>query len=452
MKLTQSNITAIKPNGQKQWISDDSGETRGLKLYVGPTGVKIWYFVKRDSNRKVVYRKIGPFPDLSLAEAREQARILGGKIALKEDIKREKPAEKMKLSELIDSYEKNVASGQKSGVQSMYLLRSFVRSLMNTPIDEITPDVIETLRQREKRDVKGTTFNKRIGTLRTALSWGVDNPNIPLIENPLARLRRQSEHDNLKIMKFLSNEEISRLFAALDDREDNARMHRASHEDFRDERGYEPLPTKIGAFVDYLKPLIIFAVYTGARRGSIFSLEWRNVDFDAKKIYLRPEASKTAEAVTLDISKSAPLLDTLEKWRDQCDNTRPNDLVFPSPKTGKRFTDIKKAWHSLTKTANLSGWRFHDLRHYFGSTLANSGIHPLVIKSLMGHKNLSTTERYAHVADKAKTAAMEALANAVPTRTPTGEQQDNIRHISEAARKMPRNKSTMANTRKKSAS
>ncbi|MDR0653553.1 MAG: hypothetical protein LBG12_09650 [Synergistaceae bacterium] len=59
------------------------------------------------------------------------------------------------------------------------------------------------------------------------------------------------------------------------------------------------------------------------------------------------------------------------------------------------------------------------------------------------------------VADKAKTAAMEALANAVPTRTPTGEQQeqqDNIRHISEAARKMPRNKYTMANPRKKSAS
>jgi hypothetical protein len=164
MKLTQSNVTAIKPNREKQWVSDD--DTRGLKLYVGPTGVKVWYYVKRDSNRKVVYRKIGPFPDLTLAEAREQTRILGGKIALREDIKREKSAEKMQLAELLNRYETNVASGQKSGAQTMYLLRSFIHSLLNMSIGEITPAIIDDLRQNKKRDVKGTTFNKRIESLR----------------------------------------------------------------------------------------------------------------------------------------------------------------------------------------------------------------------------------------------------------------------------------------------
>ena len=249
----------------------------------------------------------------------------------------------------------------------------------------------------------------------------------------------------------MSNDEIERLLAALDDREDNARMHRASHEDFRDERGYEPLPTKTGEFVDYLKPMIIFALYTGARRGSIFNLEWRDVDLDVKKIYLRPEASKTAEAVTLDISQSTVLLDTLEKWRDQCENTRPTDIVFPSPKTGKRFNDIKKSWKALTKSANLSGWRFHDLRHYFGSMLANNKVHPLIIKSLMGHKNLSTTERYTHATDEAKSAAMEALANAIPTGTPDAERQEqpnNITHISAAIKKPKRKKTRAARTRK----
>ncbi|MDR1134539.1 MAG: integrase family protein, partial [Synergistaceae bacterium] len=347
MKLTQSNVTAIKPNGKKQWVSDD--DTRGLKLYVGPTGVKVWYYVKRDANRKVVYRKIGPFPDLSLAEAREQARILGGKIALKEDIKREKPAEKMKLAELLNRYETNVASGQKSGAQTMYILRSFIHSLLDMPIDEITPAVIEDLRQNKKRDCKGTTFNKRIGTLRTALEWGVDNPNIPIEENPLTRLRRQSEHDNLKIMKFLNEEEIRRLFAALDDREDNMRKHRASHENWNLERDYEPLPTKTGAFVDYLKPMIIFALNTGARRGSIFNLEWRDLDFTAKKVMLRGEAGKTGETTVIDMTPF--LFGTMTEWREQCENIQPNDLVFPSPKTGKRFTDIKKSWQSLTKAA-----------------------------------------------------------------------------------------------------
>jgi integrase len=444
MHFTQSNVQAIKPNGKKQWVSDD--DTRGLKLYVGPTGVKVWYYVKRDANRKVVYRKIGPFPDLSLAEAREQARILGGKIALKEDIKKERPPEKMKLSELLDRYELHYVQSQKSGAFTMKVTRSLIAPLLNKPIDEITPAVIDDFRLKDARakKVKNTTFNKSAGVLRNALAWGAGEPDIPLDANPLARMKRLKEHDNLVVTKFMSDDEVERLLAAIDQREDDMRKHRANHEQWRDERDYAPLPTKPGAFVDYIKPLIITALHTGARRGSIFALEWRDVDFDAKKIILRPEASKTAEVVAIPMDST--LYDTLAKWRDQCEKTDRNDLVFPSPVTGGKLDNINTAWENIRKAAGLEHYRFHDLRHFFGSKLANIGTAPLIVKKLLGHRNLTTTERYLHAADEGMINAINQLADAIPTGTPKQEQPDNIRHISDAIKK-----SRKANQRRKSA-
>jgi integrase len=453
MKLTQSNVTTIKPNGKKQWVSDD--DTRGLKLYVGPTGIKVWYYVKRDANRKVVYRKIGPFPDLTLSEAREQARILGGKIALKEDIKREKPHEKMKLSELLDRYELHYVQSQKSGAFTMKVTRSFIAPLLNKPIDQITPAVIDDFRLKDKRakEVKNTTFNKSISVLRNALAWGTDEPDIPLNVNPLARMKRLKEHDNLVVTKFMSDDEVERLLAALDQREDNMRKHRANHEDWNLERKYGPLPVKVGEFVDYIKPLIITALHTGARRGSIFALEWRDVDFDAKKIILRPEVSKTAEAVTVPMDNT--LFDTLSKWREQCNDTGRTTLVFPSPVTGEKLDNINTAWENIRKAAKLEHYRFHDLRHYFGSKLANIGTAPLIVKKLLGHRNLTTTERYLHAADEGMINAINRLDGVIPTGTPDSEQQerpDNIRHIFDAIRKTPQKKSQKANQRRKSAS
>jgi hypothetical protein len=48
MRFTQTSVQAIKPNGKKQLIADD--DATGLKLYVGPTGVKVWYYCRRDAN------------------------------------------------------------------------------------------------------------------------------------------------------------------------------------------------------------------------------------------------------------------------------------------------------------------------------------------------------------------------------------------------------------------
>jgi integrase len=296
--------------------------------------------------------------------------------------------------------------------------------------------------------VKGATFNKRVGTLRTALEWGVNNPDIPLEENPLARLKRLKEHDNLVVTKFMSDDEVERLLATLDAREDNMRKHRANHEDWNLERKYGPLPVKTGEFVDYLKPLIITALHTGARRGSIFDLEWRDIDFDAKKVILRPEASKTAEAVTVPMDST--LFDTLSKWHEQCHDTGRTTPVFPSPVTGERLDNITSSWENIRKAAGLEHYRFHDLRHFFGSKLANMGTAPLIVKKLLGHRNLSTTERYLHASDQGMINAINQLDGVIPTGASNEQQEqpDNITHISSAVRKPTPKKSSKKNSRK----
>jgi len=56
-------------------------------------------------------------------------------------------------------------------------------------------------------------------------------------------------------------------------------------------------------------------------------------------------------------------------------------------------------WYAVRHAAKLKELRLHDLRHSFASVPAASGESLLVVRSLLGHKNVSTTERYAHLGD-----------------------------------------------------
>jgi integrase len=83
--------------------------------------------------------------------------------------------------------------------------------------------------------------------------------------------------------------------------------------------------------------------------------------------------------------------------------------VFPSPKTGRPLVTTKTAWARICRDAELEGVRIHDLRHSFASVLAGSGASLQLIGSLLGHTQVATTMRYAHLADDARRAAVERV-------------------------------------------
>ena len=83
--------------------------------------------------------------------------------------------------------------------------------------------------------------------------------------------------------------------------------------------------------------------------------------------------------------------------------------MFPSPKTGVRLVTIKTAWRDLMSLARLRDFRFHDLRHTFASNLAMKGADLYSIKELLGHADVTTTQRYAHLAPEHRSRVVELL-------------------------------------------
>ncbi|HEU0254072.1 MAG TPA: site-specific integrase, partial [Pyrinomonadaceae bacterium] len=64
------------------------------------------------------------------------------------------------------------------------------------------------------------------------------------------------------------------------------------------------------------------------------------------------------------------------------------EYVFTNPDTGTRYTDVKKAFSAACREAGITNFTFHDLRHTFGTRLADAGVDVVKIKELMGHASM----------------------------------------------------------------
>lgn len=86
-----------------------------------------------------------------------------------------------------------------------------------------------------------------------------------------------------------------------------------------------------------------------------------------------------------------------------------NNCAFANPKTRKPFVSIFCAWDTARKRAGLSDVRVHDLRHSFASLLVNAGRTLYEVQHILGHTQVKTTQRYAHLSqDTLREAANEA--------------------------------------------
>jgi len=97
--------------------------------------------------------------------------------------------------------------------------------------------------------------------------------------------------------------------------------------------------------------------------------------------------------------------------------------VFPNPDTSKPFVSGYCAWHTARTKAGLADVRMHDLRHSFASLLINSGRTLYEVQHILGHTQVKTTQRYAHLsqdtllaASNGATVAMGSVMGAMPNR------------------------------------
>jgi integrase len=286
---------------------------------------------------------------------------------------------------------------------------------MKTKISDLTEKTfVKWAESRIEGGTKAVTVSKNIVALRSCFDFGVERELIK--ENPLTNFKLFKKlgirKDGKEIVSYLSEDEDKRLFAALEAREKEIREGRERHINLHVKYGSLPhVPQITGAYADYLKPLVIVALFTGLRRGSLFSMQWSDIDFSSSVITLPPEKHKTGDktrkALRLKLNDTAR--ETLLAWRDCCPDSSPSAYVFASPQTGGRLDNIQTSWENLLAAANIKNFRFNDLRHTFASRLAMNGVPLAAIKTAMGHTKIEMTLRYAHLSEDSIEDAVKSL-------------------------------------------
>jgi integrase len=398
IRFTQSQVASLKPDPNKPlWITDEG--IRNLKLYIGTSGAKVWYLYYRDDNGKKASKKLGPFDKLTVAQAREMAADIGGRIIRGENVKKEKPTPKLTYGDFLRGfYEPWVLANRKSGKETMQSITAAFGFLMPNALEDLSIIEVEqwrTKRMREGR--KAATINRLVVALKASVNWAVNHEMIK--ENPLARLDHLQEHDSDTKVRFLSDDERTRLMTALDEREKRLRTV--------NRRKIEPPPELNGKFADYLKPMVLVSLNSGIRRGTLFALRWGDVDFSTGTMTLRAAAVKSGKTTRLPIG--SVVIETLASWREQNLPVNDNALVFPSPVSGEMLNNVKKSWSTVLKDAGIENFRWHDMRHDFASQLVMKGVNLNTVRELLGHSDMKMTMRYAHLAPSVKRQALELL-------------------------------------------
>lgn len=155
---------------------------------------------------------------------------------------------------------------------------------------------------------------------------------------------------------------------------------------------------------DKMHLLILLAITTGMRKAELSNLRWQDINFEKGLASLKD--TKNGSPRINPIPSIA--LDELKKFRQIG-----NGLIFFSPNNSEKPFDFRKQWYATLKRANITGFRFHDLRHTAASYLVMAGATLHEAGQILGHKSEQTTKRYAHLSTNHKAALAERVMNEV---------------------------------------
>ena len=254
------------------------------------------------------------------------------------------------------------------------------RFMHDVAIGKTATDVKTGFRGRAVVEGGRGTATRTVGLLGGIFSYAIDNGMRPDEVNPVRGLKRFPDK---KEERFLTPAEFGRLGDVM-----------AAFE----ADGENP----------YGLAGIRLLMLTGCRKSEILTLKWDFVDFE--NTCLRLPDSKTGEKVVMI---GAPALDLLASLPRIANNA----FVLPGKKKGRHFVGLPKMWERVRNIAGLDWATLHILRHSYASYGAGSGLGLPIIGRLLGHKDASTTARYAKVdLDPARAAAnriSEGIASAI---------------------------------------
>ena len=168
-------------------------------------------------------------------------------------------------------------------------------------------------------------------------------------------------------------------------------------------RDWDELTPIVDAAAPHLKPIVLTAVYTGLRLGNLLRLRWTDIDWREGNITVRVKGDKYHTVPIV-----APLMTLLR------DLKRDSRSPFVFTYNGEPILSIKKAWQSLFRRSGLPYVNFHALRHTAATWIYRATRDLRATKDIMGHADIATTLKYAHLVDGEKRRALEKTFGTAP--------------------------------------
>jgi integrase len=243
----------------------------------------------------------------------------------------------------------------------------------STPLASVTVERVAAIQAARAQEWKESTADHSLTVLKAVFNFLMERGHAN--SNPVTKVK--FFHPNNERVRWLSDEEHERLLRAA-------------------AQGPE-----------YLADAIELAENTGLRRANLLSLRKDECNFETTTI--RKTDTKNNE--TLTVPMNARVMEILKK---RVEKFPESEFIFPHAKgehAGEAFRNLRRSFQSALRAAGISSFRWHDLRHSFGSNLAMSGADLVSIQRLLGHKSLRMTGRYAHVSDVHLKKQVELLDN-----------------------------------------
>lgn len=271
------------------------------------------------------------------------------------------------LAELLDRYEASELPKLKSAGSVKPRLDWWRKHHGAALLSDLTPDVIakarDTLKATPKQRGGGTRtpadVNRTLAALSSACGYAVKELGW-LERNPLERVSKGAEHKGR--VRFLDDDELPRFLQA---------CRESSNPDL------------------YLA--VVLALTTGGRQSEVMALRWPQIDLKRRTAMLGD--TKNSDARALPLSGEALAL-LQKKVRNLTD-----DRLFPPTAAAKKglYLDLRQPFAAALKAAEIADFHWHDLRHTCASYLAMSGVSPLEIAKILGHRTMAMVARYSHL-------------------------------------------------------
>ena len=380
-KLTDKFLKSLKPPAAGRLLVLDAAAP-GLRLRVTATGAKSWLMRYRPRGQAQKGATLGPYPSITLADARQRAAEIAaaakkGRDLIEEEERQAEAAEAAKakartVATVSEDFLK--ASGRLKSYRQRksYIKNHILPAIGERIVGEIRrADVVELLDDVEHKRALGQTVNRVRETLLAFFEFAVERQLADV--NPVAGTKRRKVE--IKRSRTLSPDELRTLWV-----------------------GLASLPDPIPAFI---KTLLL----TGCRREEARGMRWDEVNLDAA-LWVIP-AARTKNGRPQGVPLGTAMLEVL--------TAVPRRGAFVFTRDGERpvagMSDLKAA---VDNASDITGWRLHDLRRTLRTSLAQFGVTHEVAELTIGHTLPGLVQTYnRHAYADEKRAALQRWADHV---------------------------------------